>query len=125
MNDTLVLTLSRLEEALHQPSVRTDAAQLAALLHPDFEEIGRSGQHYALSTVIAELTKEKPAGTIIADNYLAKELSPAVALLTYRSAHRLADGTLTKHSLRSSIWLWVDGRWRLRYHQGTPTTDIW
>ena len=124
MNETLALTLSRMEAELHRPSVRTDIARLKALLHPDFEEVGRSGERYSFNTVVDALANENCTNEIIADEYFARALGPDVVLLTYRSAHRLADGTLTRHTLRSSIWTSVDGQWQLRYHQGTPTTEF-
>ena len=40
-----------------------------------------------------------------------------VALVTYRSVS--PDGSKF-HSLRSSIWKIIDGRWRMAFHQGTP-----
>lgn len=135
----LVHILSRLEAALHCPQVRADTAHLRVLLHPGFEEVGRSGQHYSLQDTLLALRHEsqasegltadlKPAPTqpMHADHYAATELAPGVALLTYRSADRLADGSLGRHSLRSSIWIQAgEGHWQLRYHQGTAAAKTW
>jgi xylulose-5-phosphate/fructose-6-phosphate phosphoketolase len=41
-----------------------------------------------------------------------------VALVTYRSVSLYPDGSKF-HSLRSSIWKIIDGRWRMAFHQGT------
>ena len=41
-------------------------------------------------------------------------LDTCAVLLTYRSYAR--SGTI----LRSSLWVLDNGRWRLRFHQGTP-----
>ncbi|MGP0940844.1 DUF4440 domain-containing protein, partial [Serratia sp. CY74664] len=38
--------IQALEVELHQPTTRCDPKRVAALLHEDFEEIGRSGLRY-------------------------------------------------------------------------------
>ncbi len=45
------------------------------------------------------------------------------ALLTYRTAEGLADGSDIRHAHRCSLWLRVEGRWQVRYHQATPATE--
>ena len=52
-------------------------------------------------------------------------LGPASALLTYRAAHRQPDGSLTRHTLRSSVWRLEAEGWQLFYHQGTPAEVVW
>jgi len=42
-----------------------------------------------------------------------------VALVTYCSTIRRDDGT-SAVTLRSSLWVLRDGRWQIRFHQGTP-----
>ncbi|MBF5005857.1 nuclear transport factor 2 family protein [Diaphorobacter caeni] len=125
MNAALTLQLSRLEAELHQPVIRANAARVMELLHSEFEEIGQSGQKYSRDAVVEALSNESLAGDMVADAYAVTELGPGVALLTYRAAHQHQNGTRSRHTLRSSIWLLVDGQWQLRYHQGTPTNEIW
>lgn len=48
-------------------------------------------------------------------------LSEDVALVTYRSVAR-APGAAAQSAWRSSIWVRHEGRWRLRFHQGTPAS---
>lgn len=98
---------------------------MSQLLHPDFEETGRSGQRYTRDLVVEALRSESNADAIVADGYAATALAPGVALLTYRSAQADARGARSKHTLRSSIWLLTDCGWQLRYHQGTPAQDVW
>lgn len=69
-------------------------------------------------------TEGRAAETTVAP-YMAIELARGAVLLTYRSALRQEGGGLTGHTLRSSIWLMVGGEWRLRYHQGTPASEVW
>lgn len=116
--------LTALETELHGPSTRGDATRLRGLLHDDFEEVGRSGLHYRRDDVLASLPAESGNTTLHADEFRLVVLSEAVALLTYRSFRLDADGHATAHTLRSSLWQRVDGHWRMRFHQGTPTTPF-
>lgn len=125
MTTALVDTLSRLEAELHQPGVRSNAQRLEQLLHPEFEEVGRSGRRWSRNAIIDMMLGETAAAEVVADAYTAAELQPGVALLTYRSAHRQADGSLARHTLRASLWVREEGGWRIRYHQGTAVAEGW
>src|SRR4051812_11271777 len=100
----LLSLLKALEGELHPPGGRGDAARLDALLHEDFHEVGRSGVAYAKADIVASLLTAAQHARVVADNFLVRRLAADVALLTYRSAHALPDGTLHRHTLRSSIW---------------------
>lgn len=121
--------LRRLECELHHPGVRLDEARLQLLLHRDFHEVGRSGRAYDRPTVLRFLAEQGASAEgppdVVPDGFAVRELGPAAALLTYRAAHRLADGTLTRHTLRSSVWLHEAAGWQLYYHQGTPADVPW
>jgi ribonuclease HI len=105
--------VARLERELVEPAVRSDAARVAALLHPDFEEIGRSGRLWGRDAILEALAEDDAAAAEIA--VLGTERIGADAiLLTTRTVDRRGA------SLRSSLWLRSGGRWRLRFHQGTP-----
>jgi len=123
--ETLVRTLSQLEAELHRPEIRRSASRVNALLHADFEEVGRSGRHWRREAIIDMLLSESTPVEVVADSYVASELHAGVALLTYRAAHRQTDGSLLRHTLRSSIWVWVGDGWQMRYHQGTAAAQTW
>jgi hypothetical protein len=114
--------LTALEVLLHQPEVRSDHQQLAALLHPAFFEFGRSGRVWTRQEVLEEFTGNAatPHAQIHAQDFALQTLADDVALLTYRSAHCDADGVLSRWTLRSSLWQRVNGAWLMRFHQGTP-----
>ncbi|KRC49833.1 ribonuclease HI [Leifsonia sp. Root227] len=107
----------RLERELLDPAVRADASRVAALLHPDFEEIGRSGRLWGRDAIVQEIAADDGAAAAGLDVLGTEALSPEIILLTSRTVD--ARGS----SLRSSLWLRVDGRWRLRFHQGTPEAE--
>ena len=122
---SLLETLRSLEVELHHPGVRCNRGRLEQLLTPDFYEVGRSGRQYSRSTVIEFLLNETSPTNVQSDDFNAVKLADNVALLTYRSAHIEANGQLRNHTLRASIWVNLDGRWQVRYHQGTPAAVAW
>ena len=113
--------LIALEVELHQEATRRGRVRMEALLHPEFVEFGRSGRRYTREDVLAEFTGEVVHPVIHAENFELAELAEGVVLLTYLSAHVDAEGGLYRHSLRSSIWIWTEAGWRMRFHQGTAT----
>lgn len=122
---TLLSELQALEVELHHPGVRCDAVRLEQLLHAEFREVGRSGRQYDSDIVLRLLSERLAPPSIVPSDFSVSQLAPEVALLTYRSAHRQPDGSLSNHTLRASVWVRVDGRWQLRYHQGTPAAEPW
>ena len=128
MND-LLTELQRLEVELHHPGVRLDAERLEQLLHAGFHEVGRSGRPYDRPTIVRFLAEqgrsaEAPAA-VAPDQFAVHVLGPDAALLTYRAAHVQPDGSLTRHTLRSSVWVRAGGLWQLFYHQGTAAETPW
>lgn len=117
--------LQALEVELHHPGVRCSRGRLEFLLHPDFHEVGRSGSAYSRDTVIHFLVSQEQHARVQSERFLVAELGSEIALLTYRSAHLLQDGSLTDHTLRSSLWSRSEVGWQLRFHQGTPAAEPW
>lgn len=102
-----------LERALLDPAVRSSVERIDELLHPEFAEVGRSGRLSSREEVIELLGREYGSSGEL-EVLSADRVAPDVVLLVSRTAH---DGLGT---LRSSLWLREDGRWRVRFHQGTP-----
>ncbi len=101
----------RQERSLRGPRVLEDVAELGRLLHPDLLEVGRSGRIWgkddlAQSPVVG--------GATVTEVVSLDRVSPDAILLVYDTAD--AEG----ESVRSSLWVRDDGRWRLRFHQATP-----
>ncbi|MFF9562165.1 RNase H family protein [Leifsonia sp. NPDC014704] len=105
--------VARLERELLEPAVRSDASRLAELLHPSFEEIGRSGRLWGRDAIISELAVEDDQAAAM-ELLAVDRVAPETLLLTARTTD--ARGA----TLRSSLWVRSSGRWRLRFHQGTP-----
>ena len=115
--------LRRLEEQLLQPETRSSADQLGKLLADEFIEFGSSGRVFDKAKIIESLQQEqhlphaRSVQRSIAD-FSARRLAPEIVLVTYRIVVRAASHE-ERHTLRSSIWKSIDGRWQMVFHQGT------
>ena len=123
MHDAILRTLVDLETQLHRIEVRRDRQRMEELLHPEFEEIGRSGRRYSREEVLSEFRSGGELQPVHAEDFSVALLAHGLALLTYRSAHVDGAGKLYRWTLRSSLWMWMDQRWRMRFHQGTPADE--
>ena len=103
-----------LEFRLLDPAVRSSSHTVVGLLHPDFVEFGTSGRVWTAEAVANAIATDDEQ--IDVTEMTALQLAPDAFLLTYK-AHREQRTTL-----RSSVWLRVDGQWLLRFHQGTTAS---
>ena len=107
-----------LEEELLEPDVRKTATRVDALLADEFIEFGSSGRVFDKQAIIDTLRSESPVRASLTD-FKALPLGPDVVLTTYRAVRYDALGEQPIHSLRSSVWRLLDGRWQIVFHQGT------
>lgn len=113
--------LERLEQTLLTGSVRKDAARVSALLADEFREFGSSGSVYSKAEIVASLQAEKEAD-IVMKAFACRTVADGVALVTYRSERATGkDGVIA--ALRSSLWIFREGRWQMVFHQGTRVND--
>jgi len=120
-SDTIGI-LRDLEIELHQFSTRSNPERLDELLHGSFIEFGRSGKRYDKAGILELLsTESNDSPAPWSQDYALSELTEDLAQITYRSAHINDAGELSRHTLRSSLWQKTDGKWQVRFHQGTPT----
>ena len=122
--ENLLNRLRELEVSLHQPTVRSNADRLEELLHESFTEIGRSGQSYCKADIVRQLLSEEHSAVIWVQDFVMHEIRNDIVLLTYKSGYLNAESDVSRHSLRSSLWQRTELGWRLRFHQGTPTTPF-
>ncbi len=102
----------RLERALLTDEVRGDPAAVAALLHPAWEEVGRSGRRWSREELLARIG---PLEERVDLEVLSVDRVGEAVLLLWRSVRAGGDATL-----RSSLWVRSGERWLQRYHQATP-----
>lgn len=100
-----------LEQSLLSDEVRADSASVAALLHPDFCEVGRSGRLWTRAELLAHVA---PLAQPVTLQVLSvTRVAPQAILLLWRSVGD--EGSV----LRSSLWVREGGDWVQRFHQGT------
>lgn len=120
MDSDDVERLTALEESLWRAETRFDREYLARVYADDFDEFGRSGRHWSREASIA--ADIEAFETVLPLPHLRiRGLGPDVALLTYRSETTYPAEGVTLVANRSSLWQRIEGEWRLRFHQGTPT----
>ncbi|MER5552383.1 nuclear transport factor 2 family protein [Streptomyces sp. NPDC002793] len=107
------------ELRLLDPVVRASAETMAALLHPDFREIGTSGRLWERDTIIAMLTAPDAAcpGPLTASRMRGDQLAADLVHLTFDTE------TKGLRSHRSSLWRLTANGWLLYFHQATPFID--
>ena len=99
-----------MERALLSDEVRGDRAAVAALLHPQWQEVGRSGRLWTRDDLLAEVGPIEPVSL---DVVSVERVDRDTILLLWRA---LAD---ERSTLRSSLWVRAGGQWQQRFHQGT------
>lgn len=105
--------LFQLENKLLAPEIRTSKEELMNLLSDNFFEFGSSGKVLYKDEEISETTIGIVQMTM--SDFEIHLLSEEIVLATYRIYNELNK----QHSLRSSIWKFVDGQWKMHFHQGT------
>ena len=113
---TIILEL---ESRLLRPEVRKSRSRLAEILADEFIEIGTSGDTFNKQDIIEAVTGA-PSCSFTLDDFRTRLLSPELILATYRATKVETPGGPARHSLRSSIWMLIGGKWRVVFHQGTP-----
>ncbi len=105
-----------LERALWEAQTRLDPDFMEHVLAEDFGEYGRSGRVYARTDALAvtDDTIDAHLRDIEVD-----DVAEGVVLVTYVSEVQREELDLAN---RASLWVRRDGRWQLRFHQGTPTS---
>jgi hypothetical protein len=106
-----VRELEDLERALAARAL--SATDVERHLHRDFVEFGKSGKVWTRDDVVAFVIADPPEMVAISDLEVVR-LKDDLALITYRTVS--GDDT---RALRSSIWIFEEGRWQMRFHQGT------
>lgn len=99
-----------MERALLSDEVRSDPAAVAALLHPHWQEVGRSGRLWTREDSLAGIGPIEPLDFEVIST---DRIGPDTILLLWRTS------TDERSTLRSTLWVRSGGRWQARFHQGT------
>lgn len=114
--------LRKLEEKLLEPEPRRDDAFLSEVLADEFREFGSSGRIFNKEQIIQLLRTEKFSGSVLSE-FGASALGEGAVLVTYLTASSSPVSGSPASVLRSSVWIYRDGRWQMLFHQGTRVAD--
>lgn len=117
--DSVCEEILSLEKALIKPEVRKSALEIKKILSKDFVEFSSLGSeyHYKFGDVFQGEEEEKGLNWEILD-FKVRVLSKDCLLATYKVIKH-DELEKKKYSLRSSIWIKEEGRWKMTFHQGT------
>ena len=114
--DTATSALRSREPIFHRPEFGTSRSDFDAMMADDFREVGASGSKYSRDYVL-DVLEERHGREVVEDLVVAdfecRQLAANLFLATY-----LLDQS-GRLSRRATVWQWDDGRWSIRYHQGT------
>jgi hypothetical protein len=113
--DALREELLRLESALASRDPDGIDGGLTSLIADDFLEFGSSGRVWTAES-IREALEVPPGEPLPVLDFEVAVLADDVVLATYRTPG-------PPDVDRSSIWVRRDGRWQVRFHQGTRRGD--
>ena len=105
--------LSRLEVALASRDASGLEGTLGDLIADDFVEFGSSGRVWDAAS-IREMLAVSTVGSVEIVGFNVDPLGDGVVLATYHMTSPIPSN-------RSSVWVRRDGRWVMRFHQGTRT----
>ncbi|AHF06011.1 DUF4440 domain-containing protein [Desulfitobacterium metallireducens] len=122
--DEITKHILQLENILLTSEIRRSPQKIAELLVSDFTEITASGveYHYKNGDVFQAQDDNSNFDWEIVD-FMVRELSTDCILVMYKLVkHRELDES-KKNSFRSSVWKHYESKWKIVFHQGTPTSQ--
>lgn len=123
MKPRLEEKLLQLEKNLLDPEFCGNFNNLDGCLAPGFMEYGQSGTVYDRDAAIRILMSAAGSNNTVKkeiENFNICCLSSHAAVAHYIS---VAKGRKESRSMRTSIWVKEEGRWKLHFHQGTEIKE--
>ena len=116
MNDYVIIL--ELEQQLLCEDVRSSPEKIAEILADGCLEYCSSGRIYRYTNGDIFGHGKQQNWEIV--DFAAQQLAADVVLATYRLI-KYNEPDNAQVSLRSSIWIFTDGKWKMIFHQGTPS----
>lgn len=110
------------ETKLMDPAVRR-SAKAAEFIAEDFTEFGSNGNVFNKADALA-MMKRHIVRTLKIEEFNIRELSPDIALVTYRVRSQGFGGGPGRLSARSSIWVKRNHKWQVTFHQATLIGNV-
>ncbi|NFF82548.1 DUF4440 domain-containing protein [Clostridium botulinum] len=113
------------ETDLLKSEIRKSSEKINQILANDFIEFSSSGKEYYYKN--GDVFQDEMDNTqfnweIV--NFRIKELSSDCILSMYKLIKHNEIDENKKYSLRSSIWKYTTGKWKMFFHQGTITSKF-
>ena len=105
------------ETKLMDPEVRR-SEKAAEFIADDFMEFAGNGRIFNKSDALV-MMKRHVVRSLAIEEFHVRELSPDVALVTYRVRSHGFGGAPSRVSVRSSIWVQRNHKWQVTFHQAT------
>ncbi len=115
MSDLIAL-LQKLETSLWRSETRFDSHYMESILAEDFIEFGRSGKIYTRKDILNTKAIADIKATLPLPDFKVLPISENVMQVIYIS---ITHYNGLEKANRSSIWRKDNGKWKLRFHQGT------
>ena len=125
IDQNLVEIIYQCECELLKSEVRKSSEKISELISTEFIEFTSSGKvaSYKYGEVYQDANDNTEIDWEIRD-FSIRELSDECILAMYKVIKHDEVDENKKYSLRSSIWKFLDGKWKMIFHQGTLTSKF-
>lgn len=119
MND-LDKIIFNLEKELQKDEVRKSIEKLDELISDDFKEITSSGTVTNKQDCFVNLPSAPKIDFVMTD-FQIRQLTPDLIQSFFKTEKTVVETGKKSFSMRNSIWKNENGKWKMIFHQGTPT----
>lgn len=115
-------TLFDLEAELQKSEVRKSVEKLNEIISDDFREITSSGTVTDKQDCFVNLPAAPEIKFVMTD-FSVRELATDLVQTFFKTEKTIIGTDKISYSMRNSIWKNENGKWKMIFHQGTPTND--
>lgn len=116
---TIAKHIQELELKLLQTDLKANPVLINELLSDEFEEISNSGRMNSRADVVHWLlTKDSHARWFLLD-FRIKVLTDDLVMAIYRTGKSDDTKNMSEGSIRTSLWKYQAGRWKMLFHQAS------
>lgn len=116
---TIAEHIQELELKLLQTDLKVNPALINELLSDEFEEISNNGQMNSRADVVHWLlTKDSHVHWFLLD-FRIKVLTDDLVMAIYRAGKSDDTKNMSEGSIRTSLWKYQAGRWKMLFHQAS------
>lgn len=123
--DSIKAHILGLEKELLKSETRKSSEKIKGLLDKEFREFCSTGDiyNYNCGDTFQSIDDPREINWEIG-NFEINQLSEGIAFATYKLIKDSELNDKARYSLRSSVWKYSDGSWKMLFHQGTLTAQF-